>query len=101
MQTHRYGPGNKKKEKRLKEKENQSRAQSSRAIGESGIMKSLARTQEATGSAHVTLQGGAISSASAFSSTDLTKLAKEMLEKKKKKAEQKTKKAEKEKGQKR
>eukprot|EP01032_Pedospumella_encystans_P021690 gene21690-24597_t len=62
---HGYGPSQKKKEKRLKALELQQKAQSSRAgilEGVGGTMKSLTQAQEATGRAHITIQGGATGS---------------------------------------
>jgi hypothetical protein len=54
---HGYGPGKKKKEKRLKAMEVQNKAQSSRGTLDGGLtMKSLVKTQEATGKAHVIVQ---------------------------------------------
>jgi len=61
---HGYGPSQKKKEKRLKALELQNKANSSRAgilEGVGGTMKSLTQAQEATGRAHITIQGGASS----------------------------------------
>jgi U4/U6.U5 tri-snRNP-associated protein 1 len=54
---HGYGPGKKAKEKRLKQKEMANKAATSRLEG--GTMQSLVRAQEATGKAHLTVQGGA------------------------------------------
>ena len=53
---HGYGPGKKKLDKRLKALEDQNRAMSSRGTLESGTMRSLLQTQEATGKAHVVVQ---------------------------------------------
>ena len=53
---HGYGPGKKKLDKRLKTLEDQNRAMSSRGTLESGTMRSLLQTQEATGKAHVVVQ---------------------------------------------
>lgn len=60
---HGYGPGKKKLEKRQKALEDQTKAASARvAVGGAGTLKSLVQTQEATGKAHVVVQGGHSSS---------------------------------------
>lgn len=58
---HGYGPGKKKQEKRLKVMKQQIKQNSSKTKmleGNSGTMKSLTKTLEATGQAHITVQGG-------------------------------------------
>lgn len=68
---HGYGPSKKKKEKRLKSMELQTSATSSRTgilDGAAGTMKSLVTAQEATGKAHVVVQGGVQASAQQISS---------------------------------
>eukprot|EP01041_Mallomonas_annulata_P000463 gene463-862_t len=55
---HGHGPGQKKKEKRLKAIEIANKSATSRAALDSGTMLSLTRAQEATGKAHLTIQGG-------------------------------------------
>ena len=53
---HGYGPGKKKQEKRLKEMQAQNRDFTSKSSVDTGTMKSLTKTQEATGKAYVTIQ---------------------------------------------
>eukprot|EP01039_Chlorochromonas_danica_P009413 gene9413-10398_t len=68
---HGYGPSKKKKEKRLKSMELQTSSTSSRTgilDGVAGTMKSLVTAQEATGKAHVVVQGGVQASAQQISS---------------------------------
>lgn len=58
---HGYGPGKKKQEKRLKAMKQDSKQNANktkRLEGNSGTMKSLTKTLEATGQAHITVQGG-------------------------------------------
>lgn len=55
---HGHGPGRKKAEKRLREMENQHKSATSKDPFGSGTMRSLTRAQEATGKAHITIQGG-------------------------------------------
>eukprot|EP00602_Paraphysomonas_sp_CaronLab_P008497 CAMPEP_0185027142 /NCGR_PEP_ID=MMETSP1103-20130426/11931_1 /TAXON_ID=36769 /ORGANISM="Paraphysomonas bandaiensis, Strain Caron Lab Isolate" /LENGTH=816 /DNA_ID=CAMNT_0027561011 /DNA_START=222 /DNA_END=2672 /DNA_ORIENTATION=+ len=64
---HGFGPGTKKKEKRNREYENQAKSSSSRGgvSADQGTMLSLTRAQEATGKAHITVQGGISSATSA------------------------------------
>ena len=52
---HGYGPGKKKKEKRMRAIEQQAKI-SKGALEGGGTMKSLVQTQEATGKAHVVVQ---------------------------------------------
>jgi len=54
---HGYGPSERKLEKRAKDVENKQKAKSADLLS-SGTMRSLTRTQEATGKAHVVIQGG-------------------------------------------
>lgn len=61
---HGYGPGKKKLEKRLKAKQAADKA-SSRMQETMGTMKSLVTAQEATGKAHITIEGGFNNSSSA------------------------------------
>jgi len=55
---HGHGPGQKRQEKRLKALEMANKSATSRAALDSGTMLSLTRAQEATGKAHITIQGG-------------------------------------------
>jgi U4/U6.U5 tri-snRNP-associated protein 1 len=63
---HGYGPGKKKQEKRLREMDARSKEHSSKNVLDSGTMKSLTKTQEATGKAHVTIQGAATANSAAL-----------------------------------
>jgi U4/U6.U5 tri-snRNP-associated protein 1 len=53
---HGYGPGKKNKDKRQKAEELRNKSASSKSTVEVGTMKSLIKTQEATGKAHVVVQ---------------------------------------------
>mmetsp|Transcript_20069 Transcript_20069/g.19362 ORF Transcript_20069/g.19362 Transcript_20069/m.19362 type:complete len:899 (+) Transcript_20069:153-2849(+) len=68
---HGYGPGKKAKEKRLRQMDDQSKALSSRGLVDSGTMQSLVRAQEATGKAHVTIQGGEKASGGGVTAAEL------------------------------
>jgi U4/U6.U5 tri-snRNP-associated protein 1 len=77
---HGHGPGKKKLEKRLKQMEAQNKITKSRTNvleGNAGTMKSLTTTQEATGKAHIVVQGGGN-----VSSSVIHKLAANMVERK-------------------
>lgn len=76
---HGYGPGKKNLEKRLKQIEIERKMVKARAgvlDGSAGTMKSLAKTQEATGKAHVVVQGGTAPSSL------VSKIAADMVKKK-------------------
>lgn len=55
---HGYGPGKKKLDKRIQAMENQVKSGTSFSALDSVTMKSLTKAQEATGKAHITIQGG-------------------------------------------
>lgn len=63
---HGYGPSNNKIEKRLKAQELKNKSYSSKAGADKGTMKDFLSTQEATGKAYVTIDGGRNINATAF-----------------------------------